>query len=572
MFDYGRTTGELGALVGYRDNHGPLVIGNRLSNNEINGMVIRGEVLTTNSIWDDTDITNVLFDTVIVPDFHTYGGLRLQSNPSQSLVVKLEGANAGFDVTGRPLEIDDRIGGIIQIIGQPKSPVVLTSLRDDTVGAGIQPNGDPSTDTNNDGLNDPADFVGQSTTQIDLNFGPVMGANATAMQTMRRAAEFWEGVLQDDVQVVIDAEFDPVIPAGGGLAQFSLQPVPYDQVRAAMIQDAGPGEGYLNQLPLFSELVVDGAEPATDIYLTTANMKALGISSFNLQPSEYGGADIDGTTTYSTTYNNSEADFFNVAIHEIGHILGFTSGILDQGLDSGIVNLTPMDLFRLAPGQGRIDFTDAARVVDRTKFQVFYDGGYYDGTGVISTIPNLGLGDIPLEEGVAVPNTDGLSCADDTIYCQASHFKHRLDINNEFLGVMDPIINPNAAPGATAQDKAVMDRIGWDIVAAGPATPGDWNTVLIDQFAHDRNVAVVVEAEARDTNAPGPNARGSNAQFLGELAPNQKAGDDNRRLGLEVSGFLANSDDVDVYSFEAQAGTEVYIDVDKTTYALDAVL
>jgi len=570
MFDYGRATGELGALGGYRDNHGPLVVGNRLSNNEINGMVIRGEVLTTNSIWDDTDITNVLFDTVIVPDFHTYGGLRLQSNPSQSLVVKLEGANAGFDVTGRPLETDDRIGGIIQILGQPKSPVVLTSLRDDTVGAGIQPNGDPSTDTNNDGLNDPADFVGQSTTQININFGPLMGANASAMQTARRAAEFWEGVLQDDVQVVIDAEFDAAIP-GAGQMSWIPQPVPYDQARAAMIQDAGPSEGYLNQLPLFSELVVDGAEPSTDLFLTTANMKALGLSGFNLQPSAFGGPDIDGAMTISTSFNNSEADFFNVAIHEIGHALGFTSGILDQGLANGIVNLTPMDLFRLAPGQGRADFTDAARVVDRTKFHVFYDGGYYN-PSEITTIPNLALGDIPLEEGVAVPNTDGLSCVDDTIYCQASHFKHRLDINNQFLGVMDPILNPNAAPGATDQDKAVLDRIGWDVVAAGPAAPGDWNTVLIDQFAHDRNVSVVVEAEARDTNAPGPNARGSNAQLLGELAPNQKAGDDNQRLGFEVSGFLTNADDVDVYSFTAEAGTQIYIDVDKTTHALDAVL
>ena len=569
LFDYGRATGELDALEGYRDNHGPLVVGNRLSNNEINGMVIRGEVLTTNSVWDDTDITNVLFDTVIVPDFHTYGGLRLQSNPSQSLVVKLEGANAGFDVTGRPLEIDDRIGGIIQIVGQPKSPVVLTSLRDDTVGAGIQPNGDPSTDTNNDGINNPADFVGVSTTRIDVNFGPQMQSNSNAMQTVRQAAEFWEGVLQDDVQVVIDAEFDPALPNGvlGQLSQIS-NTVPYDQVRAAMIQDAGPSEGYLNQLPLFSELIVDGADPSTDISITTANMKALGLVP-QLQPSAFAaGQEIDGTMTISSSFDNTAADFLDVAIHEIGHVLGFTSGI-DQ-MTQGVVNLTPMDMFRIAPGEGRTNFTDTARVVDKNKFQVFYDGGQFDHTN-ISTIPNLDWGDIPLEEGVTIDNT-GLTCSDDGIYCQASHLKFRQDINGEFLGVMDPINNPNAPAGASANDKAVLDRIGWDVVTSGPATPGDWNTVLIDQFAHDRNVAVVVEAEARDTNTPGPNALGSNAQFLGELAPNQKAGDDNRRLGFEVSGFLANPDDVDVYSFEADAGTEIYIDVDKTTHALDAVL
>ncbi len=259
QYDYGRSTGTVDSLGGYRDNHGPLVVGNRLTENEINGMVVRGEVLTTQGIWDDTDIVNVLFDEIVVPDFHTYGGLRLQSNPGQSLIIKLGDANAGFDVTGRQLEIDDRIGGTIQILGQPKSPVVITSLNDDSVGAGIQPNGDPLVDTNNDG------------------------------------------------------------------------------------------------------------------------------------------------------------------------------------------------------------------------------------------------------------------------------------------------------PLTTAQ-------------------PGDWNTILIDQFAHDRNVGVVVENESRDVNVPGPNATARKSQYLGELAPSQKSGDDNRRLGFEVTGFLANPLDIDVYSFEADAGTEIFVDIDRTTHSFDAVL
>ena len=58
---------------------------------------------------------------------------------------------------------------------------------------------------------------------------------------------------------------------------------------------------------------------------------------------------------------------------------------------------------------------------------------------------------------------------------------------------------------------------------------------------------------------------------LGELAPNQKAGDDNDGLDLK-SPASSESGDVDVFSFEAEAGTEVYIDIDKTTHALDAVL
>jgi len=58
-------------------------------------MVIRGELLTVESVWDDTDIDHVLYDTITVDNFHTYGGLRLQSSTDASLVVKL-GSGAGF--------------------------------------------------------------------------------------------------------------------------------------------------------------------------------------------------------------------------------------------------------------------------------------------------------------------------------------------------------------------------------------------------------------------------------------------------------------------------------------------
>ena len=154
--DTGRTTGTVERLEGYRDNRGPLIVGNRLQNNQLNGMVVRGETVSTHSIWDDTDIVHIVLDTVYVPDFHTNTGLTLTSNATESLVVKLlnnptTGRNAGLVALGIPHEIDDRIGGIIQVVGQPSSPVVITSLRDDSR-AGLQPNGDPQTDTNNDGV------------------------------------------------------------------------------------------------------------------------------------------------------------------------------------------------------------------------------------------------------------------------------------------------------------------------------------------------------------------------------------------------------------------------------------
>ena len=136
--DYGRSVGLIDQFSDTEDNQGPLIRDNRLQDNDVNGMVIRGATLTTESVWDDTGITHVVWSNIHVPDFHTFGGLRLESSPNESLVVKLGGNSrlAGFDTTGLPLDISDRIGGSLHVIGQPGRPVILTSIVDESVGAG----------------------------------------------------------------------------------------------------------------------------------------------------------------------------------------------------------------------------------------------------------------------------------------------------------------------------------------------------------------------------------------------------------------------------------------------------
>ncbi len=149
--DPGRQTGAVAKNKAGLGNVGPLVDGNRLLGNGLNGMRVRGETLTTETVWDDTDIVHILQSEVIIPDFHTFGGLRLQSKADESLVVKLAGAGAGLTALGRPLDITDRIGGSLRIIGTPGFPVVMTSITDDSVGAGFDPNGRALVDTNNNG-------------------------------------------------------------------------------------------------------------------------------------------------------------------------------------------------------------------------------------------------------------------------------------------------------------------------------------------------------------------------------------------------------------------------------------
>ncbi len=149
--DWGRSTGEAAAFDQYADNYGALVRGNLMTNNSVNGMVVRGGALTTEGIWDDTDIVHVVYSAIDIPNLSTYGGLRLQSSATASLVVKFSGHNATITAGGSPLEIEDRIGGTLQVIGTAAHPVVLTSLADDSVSAGYDPDYNPLYDTNNDG-------------------------------------------------------------------------------------------------------------------------------------------------------------------------------------------------------------------------------------------------------------------------------------------------------------------------------------------------------------------------------------------------------------------------------------
>ncbi|MFG0263518.1 MAG: cell surface protein, partial [Rhodopirellula sp. JB055] len=140
VLDTGRSTGPSSIIGTDLDNQGPLIAGNMLDLNTLNGLRVRSEIITTDSVWDDTDIVHIVEGSVVSMTNHFYGALRLKSDVGQSLVVKF-GPNGTLVGSGRPLDIDDRIGGTLQVIGTPGNPVVLTSLNDETVGAGYTPDG-----------------------------------------------------------------------------------------------------------------------------------------------------------------------------------------------------------------------------------------------------------------------------------------------------------------------------------------------------------------------------------------------------------------------------------------------
>ncbi len=603
LSDYGRATGRVQTASTVVDNHGPLVRDNRLEDNGINGMIVRGKsltrdgitvfgnTLTTEGVWDDTDIVHVLFDELVIPDFHTFGGLRLESSPTESLVIKTQGATAGFTSSGRPLEIEDRIGGMLHVVGQPGHPVVLTSLADDSVGAGLDSQGRPQNDT--DGGGRPERTRLQGSFQIDMVFGPQIRSRPQVRKAAEMAARIWERLIEDPITVVLDFELQEL---GGGIlggAASELTTFSYDTVRQAMIGDARPHETIVREVPSFANLEYTVPEDPGNpfvvdplIELTYANAKAIGLGAqlppvvSQFDPTKNRDADIvfdinpfarnvDGSPMYFD-YDPTDGimpgtvDFVGVVAHEIGHALGFVSEVddIDRALtDPALprnVQLRPLDLFRLEPGRGAVDFTNSARALDPALDQVFYDGGEFDPFGLV--LPRLRKGDIPMSTGAN--NGDG---------GQASHWKDDLDPEITFtIGLMDPTVPERGGNFISPWDRIAFDLIGWDIVGGGIA--GDWQGLTLEQYTHDRNVGVVTEFENPAAEAPESNGDPSTAQFIGDLGQGEGNSDDVLRLGYQVYGVVSSPSDVDVYSFRATAGTEVWLDIDRTSNKLDSVV
>ena len=154
-------------------------------------------------------------------------------------------------------------------------------------------------------------------------------------------------------------------------------------------------------------------------------------------------ASISFSSLYSWDFDPSDGigaglqDFVGVTIHEMGHALGFVSGVDDvdyfisHPLDlDGYAIFSVLDLFRYS-APGTLDLSVGAA----SYFSL--DGG----------VTSLGL----VSTGSAVNGGDGW---------QASHWKDNLG-----LGIMDPTAKPaGQANTPTALDLVAFDAIGWNLV------------------------------------------------------------------------------------------------------------
>lgn len=337
---------------------------------------------------------------------------------------------------------------------------------------------------------------------LEFNFTPEPGTSQQAIDGFEAAGELWSEIYDDDVIINIDVGFRSLRP--GVLASTGSQrvTVSYRELVDALEADATSGDdatataslpapparalllnrtrnsplGAGNAGPFLDD---DGDANNTSVRLTRANAKALGLLAADAPEN-------DASITFSSDFNwdfdpsdGTRANHFAfvlVAAHEIGHMLGFTSGVdlLDGNSppvngpfdDNQFTFVSSKDVFRFSDqsldrGAGVGDWTADTR----EKF-FSIDGG--TDLGGFSTGRNFGDGQ------------------------QASHWK-----DDRGLGLMDPTVAAGATPTITELDVQLFDVIGWDL-AGGDGGPLEADLALSVATGVDVTYQVTVRNDGPD--------------------------------------------------------------------------
>ncbi len=316
---------------------------------------------------------------------------------------------------------------------------------------------------------------------VNFNFSYAPGTSLQQMIGFEMAGRVWSSYLVDPVTVNVYVGVSSSLPSnviGGALPGIRASQA-YKDVVSGLQNDATSADDFSSLAALKGKDDYQAWFDAFDlkngsnkgqtaktkaINITSANAKALGINSGS-------SSDLDGVilfgglsgTNYSWNYDYTRGsstpvktlDFLSTAMHEIGHVLGFVSGVdkpgwlnstaadkagVDQykkSLSERISYTAPLDLFRYstAAGQGVNDLSYGS--TGSNKF-FSIDGGS-TAIAQFSTGIDLTLGG------------DGF---------QASHWKN----STTRTGIMAPALSPEERSWISATDLRAFDVIGWTLV------------------------------------------------------------------------------------------------------------
>ena len=277
-----------------------------------------------------------------------------------------------------------------------------------------------------------------------------------AVEAFKRAAARWEAIIQTDVTIVIDVDFGPTLfgkqfendVVGSTDSQVLAGNALYPAVRASLLSEAYITEkiSLYNSLP--TKVVPTNMGHTPGITASSATLRALGLisqvadpdgemSSFGLPPAIGFNSKFGFDFDPGDGIEQDKLDFEAIALHEIGHVLGFISFVGQREKNPSIdVEPSIWDLFRFRSDTTTNDFAAAQRILSSGGEQSFHAG---DAKLALSTGRSDGAGG------------DGK---------QASHWKDD-DLTGRYIGVMDPTIGRGEHQFVTDDDISVLDTIGY---------------------------------------------------------------------------------------------------------------
>ena len=322
--------------------------------------------------------------------------------------------------------------------------------------------------------------------------------NQTAKNAFIVAANRWEAIVATPITVVIDVDFGSTFfgePYSSsnilGQTGVSLLSGPFSDLRQRLINRASTNaEAELyNALPA-SELpteVNDVVSSVTSARATAPNARALGIIPDITDPDSrtlgQGDASIGFNSAHSFDFNADDGissgltDFDAVAVHEIGHALGFVS---NAGGTTSLVSI--WDVFRFKPSRATLaTFATTPRILSIGGEQVFFGNQ-------VTTYATL---ELALSTGGPDPDPgdgDGR---------QSSHWRDdSLVSTRQYIGIMDPTLASGLRRTISENDILALDLFGYAIGGPAPVRPPN------DNFAN----AIALPTESGSTGGTNVNA------------------------------------------------------------------